>query len=53
MSLWTVVAVLLTLTAFFSYINHRLLRLPPSIGVMSVALAFSLGLLALERSAYR
>jgi monovalent cation:H+ antiporter, CPA1 family len=47
-SLWTVVAVLLTLTAFFSYINHRLLHLPPSIGVMSVALAFSLGLLALD-----
>lgn len=48
MSLWTVVAVLLTLTALFAYINHRLLRLPPSIGVMSVALVFSLGLLALD-----
>ncbi|MCG6862924.1 MAG: sodium:proton antiporter [Chromatiaceae bacterium] len=48
MSLWTVVAVLLTLTALFAYINHRLLRLPPSIGVMSVALAFSLGLLVLD-----
>jgi CPA1 family monovalent cation:H+ antiporter len=47
-SLWTVVAVLLTLTALFAYVNHRLLRLPPSIGVMSVALAFSLGLLALD-----
>jgi len=47
-SLWTVVAVLLTLTAVFSYINHRLLHLPPSIGVMSGALAFSLGLLALD-----
>jgi len=47
MSLWTVVAALLTLTALFAYINHRLLCLPPSIGVMSVALAFSLGLLAL------
>ena len=48
MSPWTVVAVMLTLTALFAYVNHRLLRLPPSIGVMSVALAFSLGLLALD-----
>lgn len=48
MSLWTVVAVLLTLTATFAYVNHRLLRLPPSIGVMTAALAFSLGLLVLH-----
>ena len=48
MSLWTVVAALLTLTALFAYINHRLLRLPPSVGVMSVALVFSLGLLTLD-----
>jgi CPA1 family monovalent cation:H+ antiporter len=39
--------VLLTLTALFVYVNHRLLRLPPSIAVISVAPAFSLALLAL------
>jgi CPA1 family monovalent cation:H+ antiporter len=47
-NLWTVIAVLLTLTASFSYLNHRLMHLPPGIGVMSGALAFSLGLLALQ-----
>jgi CPA1 family monovalent cation:H+ antiporter len=47
-SLWTVIAVLLSLAAIFAYINHRMLHLPPGIGVMSVALAFSLGLLLLH-----
>jgi CPA1 family monovalent cation:H+ antiporter len=47
-SLWTIIAVLLTLTAIFAYINHRLLHLPPTIGVMSVALALSLASLALD-----
>jgi CPA1 family monovalent cation:H+ antiporter len=35
-------AILITFTAVCAYINHRFLRLPPSIGVMAVALAFSL-----------
>lgn len=48
MSLWTIIAVLLSLTAAFAYLNHRWIRLPPSIGVMSVALSFSLCLLALQ-----
>lgn len=48
MSLWTIVAVLLTLTACFAYLNHRWIGLPPSIGVMTVALSFSLGLLVLQ-----
>jgi Na+:H+ antiporter len=47
-NLWTVMAALLTLTALFSYLNHRLLHLPPGIGVMSAALAFSVGLLVLH-----
>lgn len=48
MSLWTVIAVLLSLTATFAYLNHRWIHLPPSIGVMSVALSLSLCLLALQ-----
>jgi CPA1 family monovalent cation:H+ antiporter len=47
-NLWTVIAVLLALTASFSYLNHRLMHLPPGIGVMCAALVFSLGLLALQ-----
>lgn len=40
------IAWLLFFTAGFSYLNHRLLKLPPSIGVMAIALVFSLGLVA-------
>ncbi len=39
------IAWLLFFTAGFSYLNHRLLKLPPSIGVMVISLVFSLGLL--------
>ena len=42
-------AALITLSALFSYLNHRLLGLPPTIGVMALSLAFSLGLVALAR----
>ena len=35
-------AILIALTALFAYLNHRFLRLAPSIGVMALALAFSL-----------
>ncbi|MET0028076.1 MAG: sodium:proton antiporter [Candidatus Thiodiazotropha sp.] len=48
MDLWKAVAGLLSLTAVFAYMNHRWLRLPSSIGVMSMALVFSLGLLLLQ-----
>jgi CPA1 family monovalent cation:H+ antiporter len=40
---------LIALTALFSYLNHRLLRLPASIGVMALSLAFSLVVMAAER----
>jgi len=39
-------AVLVTLAALFSYVNHRYIRLPTTIGVMVIALLFSLALLA-------
>ncbi len=35
-------SLLITLTALFSYINHRWMRLPTTIGVMLIALVFSL-----------
>ena len=48
MNLFEITSTLMVLTALFSYINYRLLRLPTTIGVMFVALAFSLGLVTLS-----
>ncbi len=49
MDLFNVAALLIALTALFSYLNHRTLRLPTTIGVMGFALFFSLVLIALGR----
>jgi CPA1 family monovalent cation:H+ antiporter len=40
-------AALIALTALCAYLNHRFLRLPPSVGVMALALAFSLAVIAI------
>lgn len=48
MSLFDVLAVLISLTALFSYINYRFIGLPVTIGVMAVALIFSLALSGLD-----
>ncbi len=42
-------AVLTTVTALFAYANYRWIRLPTTIGLMSIALVGSLGLLSLGR----
>jgi CPA1 family monovalent cation:H+ antiporter len=42
MSLFQILAALITLAALFSYINYRYLRLPQTIGLMVVSLAASL-----------
>lgn len=47
MSLFEIIAILLTLAALFSYINYRVIHLPTTIGVMLIALFFSLGLIFL------
>ncbi|MDH3797898.1 MAG: sodium:proton antiporter [Desulfobacterales bacterium] len=47
MKLYNILAVLITLSAGFSYINHRFIRLPTTIGLMAIALLVSLGLIAL------
>jgi CPA1 family monovalent cation:H+ antiporter len=49
MDVFNVVALLIALTAFFAYLNHWTLRLPTTIGVMGLALFFSLVLIALGR----
>src|SRR5437868_6131553 len=48
MSVFQVFASLLTLTALFSYLNYRFIKLPTTIGVMLIALVASLGLVALQ-----
>lgn len=45
-------AAFIALTAFFTYLNYRFLRLPPTIGVMVVALVLSLVAFALAWLGY-
>jgi len=47
MTLFHILAILLTASAIFSYINYRFLKLPTTIGIMLVALSFSLLLILL------
>ena len=47
MRLFDILAILISLSAVFSYLNHRYLRLPTAIGLMLIALLMSLGLIAL------
>lgn len=47
MGLVQIIAILLTLAAIFSYVNHRFVKLPVTIGVMLIALVMSLGLILL------
>lgn len=47
MSLFEISAILMVLTALFSYVNYRVLHMPTTIGVMFVALATSLGIVLL------
>ena len=44
--------ILICLAALFSYVNHRLLKLPTTIGLMAVALVFSLVLLGLGKMGF-
>ncbi len=44
MDLFNILAILITIAALFSYINHRYIGLPGSIGVMLIALIMSLAL---------
>lgn len=44
MKLFHILALLLTISAVFSYINHRFLKLPTTVGLMLIALLFSLGI---------
>lgn len=50
MDLFHVLAIIITLTAIFSYVNHRYFRLPVTIGVMTISLIFSLILILFNRA---
>ena len=50
MTFYDIAAILITLTGLFSYLNHRLVRLPGVIGIMVITLVFSLGLLLLGQA---
>ena len=52
MALIHTLTILICLAALFSYVNHRLLKLPITIGLMAVALVFSLVLLALGKMGF-
>lgn len=43
MSLFEISAILLALSALFSYLNHRFIRLPTTMGLMLISLVISLG----------
>lgn len=47
MRILDLIAWLMVFTAGFSYLNHRFLKFPTSIGLMAIAMVFSLGLIAL------
>ena len=46
-----IIALLITLTALFSYLNYRYFKLPATIGVMLIALLVSLGLIVVAEFA--
>jgi monovalent cation:H+ antiporter, CPA1 family len=47
-----IVAILVVLTATFSYVNFRFMRFPMTIGVMTIALALSLAVVAIDKLGY-
>ena len=52
MSFYDLSAVLVTLAAFFSYVNYRYIRLPTTIGLMVLSLTFSLVLLFFGKAGF-
>ena len=48
MTIFQIIAILVTLAGIFSYLNYRLLKLPTTIGLMLISLTFSLILMSLE-----
>ncbi len=47
-----VIAICLSITGLLAYLNHRFLGLPPTIGVMGIALALSAAMLGLDAAGF-
>lgn len=52
MTIFQITAILITLTALFSYFNYRYIKLPTTIGVMLIALAVSLLMIGLAAAGF-
>lgn len=52
MSLLSITSILITVSALFAYVNYRTLKLPNTIGIMVISLAFSLALVMLGNIGY-
>ncbi len=52
MHLFHIVAILISLAALFSWLNYKFLHLPTAIGLMTISLTMSLGLLAVGPLGY-
>lgn len=50
MDTFTTIAVLFTISSFISYINHRYVKLPGTIGIMVIAIVFSVVILLAGKS---
>ena len=50
MTLFEMIAAIVTLAGVFGWLNYRFLRLPPTIGLMIIAMVFSLGLVGLAQT---
>ncbi len=48
MTLFQIISLLMTMAALFGYINHRWLKLEPSVGLLAISLASSLGIMAVS-----
>ena len=52
MQLFHIIAVLISLAAVFSWVNHRFLHMPTAIGLMAIALLMSIALIVLGQLGY-
>ncbi|MFT5232377.1 MAG: CPA1 family monovalent cation:H+ antiporter, partial [Candidatus Krumholzibacteriia bacterium] len=48
MSIFDIIAVLVTLAAVIGYVNHRWLKLEPAVGLLMISLASSLGVMGMH-----
>ena len=48
MSIFDIIAVLVTLAALIGYVNHRWLKMEPTVGLLMISLASSLGIMGLH-----